>query len=144
MKILVVGCASKGRTTFVKRLMKEKTVRGPPQSNLLFEMDEWTYSPSSNVSSVTFKIWDFSGRVCKHVRLISTCRLLLLQKSYYGNHHCFYSKCAIYLVVFSLQDGDSGVQEIDRWLRNINVSVLLLMLTYIYIYHLSLTNLKST
>lgn len=63
MKILVVGSASKGRTTFVKRLMRERT-RGSFQSNLLFEIDEWTYSPSSNVSPVTFKIWDFSGKVC--------------------------------------------------------------------------------
>ena len=65
MTILVVGCASKGRTTFVKRLMKDKTMKGSSQSNLLFEMDEWTYSPSSNVSPVTFKIWDFSGKVSK-------------------------------------------------------------------------------
>ena len=56
--------------------------------------------------------------------------ILLLQKTFYGNHHCFYSKRAIYLVVFSLQDGDSGVQELDWWLMNINVSVLL----YIHIH----------
>ena len=68
MKLLVVGCASKGRTTFVKRLKKEKALRGLSQSELFFEMDDWTYSPSSNVSPVTFKIWDFSGKVrIKHL-----------------------------------------------------------------------------
>lgn len=30
-------------------------------------------------------------------------------------------------MVFSLQDGDSGVQELDWWLMNINVSVLSLL-----------------
>ena len=47
-----------------------------------------------------------------------------LQKSSYENQRCFYSKHAIYLVVFSLHDGNSGVQELDWWLMNINVSAL--------------------
>ena len=63
MKILVVGSDSKGKTTFVKRMIKEKAIRGSSHSNLIFEMDEWTYSLGSTVAPVTFKIWNFNGKV---------------------------------------------------------------------------------
>lgn len=52
---------------------------------------------------------------------------MLFQNSHYGNHHWFYSKRAIYLLVFSLQDGESGVQELDLWLMNINVSIVVVV-----------------
>ena len=47
----------------MKKLMK-KTPRAASTSNLLFEIDEWTYQPSSSVTPVTFEIWDFSEKVC--------------------------------------------------------------------------------
>lgn len=62
MKLLVVGCANKGRTSVVKKLGK-KTVWTLTHSNLLFEIDEWTYSPSANASPINFNIYDFSGKV---------------------------------------------------------------------------------
>lgn len=67
IKLLVVGCAYKGRTTFVKKLIK-KTSKTSLASNLLFEIDQWMYSPSSTVSPVTFEVWDFSGKVCTHMK----------------------------------------------------------------------------
>ena len=67
MKILVVGSGSKGKTTFVKRLIKERATRGSSQNDLIFEMDEWTYSSGSNVVPVTFKIWNFNGKVSEEI-----------------------------------------------------------------------------
>lgn len=74
MKLLVVGCANKGRTTFVKKLMMKKAPKMSSTSDMLFEIDEWTYSPSSTISPVTFEIWDFNAkvRVCVHVKQILT------------------------------------------------------------------------
>ena len=60
----MIGGANKGKTTFVKGLTNKKGSKPLSQSDKLFEIDEWTYSPSSNASPVTFIIWDFSGKVC--------------------------------------------------------------------------------
>lgn len=62
MKLLVLGCSKKERTTFVKRLTKKtmKTSHG----DMVFEMDEWVYSPSSNIPPVTFDVWNLSRNVC--------------------------------------------------------------------------------
>lgn len=44
------------------------------------------------------------------------------QEQYYATHQCFYSKRSLYLVVFRLADGKKGVNEVDEWMRNIQVS----------------------
>lgn len=44
------------------------------------------------------------------------------QEQYYATHQCFYSKRCLYLVVFRLMDGEKGVNEVDGWMRNIQVS----------------------
>lgn len=44
------------------------------------------------------------------------------QEQYYATHQCFYSKRSLYLVVFRLADGEKGVNEVDEWMRNIQVS----------------------
>ena len=46
-------------------------------------------------------------------------------------NYCFYSKQALYLVVFNLRDGDHGVKELDSLLKNIKVVIRIFLCVYI-------------
>ena len=45
----------------------------------------------------------------------------LLQEDYYATHQCFLSKRSLYLVLWNVNDGDDGINELESWLRNIQV-----------------------
>ena len=47
-------------------------------------------------------IWDFVG-----------------QEEYCAIHQCFLSKRSLYLLVWSIQDGEAGVRRLKTWLENI-------------------------
>jgi len=47
--------------------------------------------------------------------------MLCTQEQSHSLNYCFYSKQAIYLVVFSIIDAKSGIEELDSYLRNIKV-----------------------
>jgi hypothetical protein len=47
--------------------------------------------------------------------------LLLLQEVYHATHQCFYSKRSMYLALFRLTDGEEGIEELEQWLRSVQV-----------------------
>ena len=47
--------------------------------------------------------------------------LLLMQEVYHTTHQCFYSKRSMYLALFRLIDGEKGIEELEPWLRNVQV-----------------------
>ena len=49
--------------------------------------------------------------------------MLHLQDVYQATHQSLYSRRSLYLAVFRLTDGPSGVDELDPWLRNVQVSM---------------------
>ena len=55
-------------------------------------------------------------------QFLSTHVLSCTQGQSHTLNHCFYSKQAIYIVVFSIVDGKSGIEELDTYLRNIKVN----------------------
>ncbi len=55
-------------------------------------------------SEVVFSIWDMAG-----------------QEVYYATHQCFLSRNTLYLVVWSMEEGDKGIDYLKPWLLNIQV-----------------------
>ena len=57
------------------------------------------------MKSVTFYTWDFGG-----------------QEEYYVTHQCFLSTRSLYLVVWDVEKGEEGIDQLGPWLHNIQVS----------------------
>ena len=71
---------------------------------------------------IQFLAWDFAG-----------------QEVYQVTHQCFYSRRAIYLALFRMIDGEEGINELEPWLRNVQVNMYMYMYMYfcsVYMYHL--------
>ena len=99
MKLMLVGLANRGKTTLVKHLQGKECGN---ESTVGVEVSEWWYKPNLRCNLFHFSIWDFGG-----------------QKEYYATHQCFLSLNSLYLVLFNLNDGITGVQELKPWLNNI-------------------------
>ena len=100
MKLMLVGCAERGKTTLVATLQREKYQ--DMERTVGVDVSEWKYQPRYGKPTFQFSIWDFGG-----------------QKEYYSTHQCFLSKRSMYLLVFNLTHSDRGVQEMKPWLNNI-------------------------
>ena len=99
IKMMVVGLANKGKTTLVCRLQGRDV--GPNTATNGVNVSEWVYRHQLR-KTFHFSIWDFGG-----------------QEEYYSIHRCFLSQNSLYLLLFSLKDGEKGVQELKPWLNNI-------------------------
>lgn len=49
----------------------------------------------------------------------------VLQEEYHTTHQCFYSKRSMYLALFRLTDGIKGIEELEEWLRTVQVYIAL-------------------
>ena len=99
IKMMVVGLANKGKTTLVCRLLGKDCEPNAATNGV--DISEWVYRPQLR-RTFYFSIWDFGG-----------------QEDYYSTHQCFLSQRSLYLLLFSLKDGEKGVQELKPWLNNI-------------------------
>ena len=54
---------------------------------------------------IVFSTWDLAG-----------------QEVYYATHQCFLSRNTLYLVVWSMEEGDKGIEYLRPWLLNIQVT----------------------
>ena len=100
IKMMVVGLASKGKTTLVCRLQGKDI--GPNTATNGVDVSEWSYRHPLKATKFHFSIWDFGG-----------------QEEYYSTHQCFLSQHSLYLLLFSLKDGEKDIQELKSWLNNI-------------------------
>ena len=99
MKLMLVGCANRGKTTLVARLQGKEY---GDESTVGVDVSEWWYRPSIGKRAFHFSIWDFGG-----------------QEEYYATHQCFLSQRSLYLLLFNLLHGDKGVEELRPWLNNL-------------------------
>jgi serine/threonine protein kinase/ankyrin repeat protein/GTPase SAR1 family protein len=108
MKLFFIGCGQRGKTTLLKRLRDQQS--GEPDRTEGIDIEEWSCSGGkkklfqSSRQPIHFLAWDFAG-----------------QDVYQVTHQCFYSRRALYLAMFRLTDGDEGVNELESWLRNIQL-----------------------
>jgi len=119
LNLVIVGGNKKGKTSLARRLSKNK-IKSPAPLNEINLLD-WKFSLSASTATTTvdFKIWDFPSqvRISNYVHIDMLCT----QEQSHTFNYCFYSKQAIFLVVFSIANGKSGIEELDAYLRNIKV-----------------------
>ena len=103
MKLMLVGCANRGKTTLVACLQGK---RCGDESTVGVDISEWSYRCSFSRPKFHFSIWDFGG-----------------QEEYYATHQCFLSQESLYLLLFNLMHGREGVKELQPWLNNLALRV---------------------
>ncbi|KAH9518581.1 hypothetical protein Btru_005705, partial [Bulinus truncatus] len=119
MNLMFVGFHKIGKTSLLQRLCEKGKTRNRPthwrdrltktegarQSNLLstvgIDINELIIEKRSK-GPVIFRTWDFGG-----------------QKEYYATHQYFLSPRSLYLVVWSIIEGERGVESLLQWLVNI-------------------------
>ena len=101
MKMMLVGKQAMGKSTIVARLHNKDIGN---ESTVGVDVSEWKYAPAYNKKTFHFSIWDFAG-----------------QEEYYATHQCFLSKRSLYLLVWNVTEGDTGVADLKPWLNNISV-----------------------
>ena len=99
MKLMILGCANRGKTTLAARLQGRDCEN---KSTVGINKSEWQYRPGFSQKMFGFSIWDFGG-----------------QEEYYATHQCFLSQRSLYLLLFNLKKGENGIQELRPWLNNI-------------------------
>ena len=105
MKLMFVGQAARGKTTFVKRLLGKRVKESDNQSTVGIEVNEWTCKGDTG-PPIQFTLWDFGG-----------------QDVYYATHQCFLTKRSLYLLLWKMSDWENGVAELKPWLDNIAARV---------------------
>ena len=105
MKLMLVGQAARGKTTFVKRLLGRKVKETDNQSTVGIEVNEWTCKGDAG-PPIQFTLWDFGG-----------------QDVYYATHQCFLTKRSLYLLLWKMTDWKNGIAELKPWLDNIAARV---------------------
>ena len=101
MKMMILGKQAMGKSTIVAQLCNKDTGN---ESTAGVDITEWKYSPAYNKKTFHFSIWDFAG-----------------QEEYYATHQCFLSKRSLYLLVWKVTEGDTGIADLKPWLDSISV-----------------------
>ena len=99
IKLMLVGCANRGKTTLVARLQGKDCGN---EATVGVDVSDWQFRPGLGRKVFHFSIWDFGG-----------------QEEYYATHQCFLSQRSLYLLLFNLKKGEEGVRELKPWLNNI-------------------------
>ena len=100
MKLMLLGNINRGKTTLVARLQgKEHLPVHDMAIGSGLNVSEWWYRPSIGRRAFHFSIWDFSSETGNP----AICR-------------CFLTQCTLYVLVFNLEHGDKGVEELRPWL----------------------------
>ncbi|XP_076455660.1 LOW QUALITY PROTEIN: leucine-rich repeat serine/threonine-protein kinase 1-like [Babylonia areolata] len=119
MNLMLVGCHKIGKTSLLNRLRKEGRAptkpthwrdrvsneevrpRGKTLSTVGIDINELILDCGSK-GLVHFRTWDFGG-----------------QREYYATHQYFLSPRSLYLVMWSIIEGERGVEGLQQWLINI-------------------------
>jgi leucine-rich repeat kinase 1 len=116
MKLMVVGLQGRGKTTLLSVLRNPTAPLPGNVSTVGVEVVEWSLSPPAHVlrgirknqplqrhqMDIVFSTWDLAG-----------------QEVYYATHQCFLSRNTLYLVVWSMEEGEKGIDYLRPWLLNI-------------------------
>ena len=104
MKLMVLGCTNRGKTTLTAQLRGKKCNDKSTVSEL--NISEWLYRPSVGKTNFCFRIWDFNSE--RDDSIILSCQ-------------CFLTQNSMYLLVFNLLHGNDGIEEMKPWLNNIAI-----------------------
>eukprot|EP00117_Sycon_ciliatum_P025517 scpid2720/ scgid5797/ Leucine-rich repeat serine/threonine-protein kinase 1 len=109
LKLMIVGRHGQGKTTLVKALQhgpgrsKQKQLSTVGVSVQCWCSVTRSTKPFQKAPDpINFCVWDFGG-----------------QEEYYATHQCFLSRRALYIAVWNMETGLSGICELQPWLVNI-------------------------
>lgn len=97
MKIVVLGEPKTGKSTLV-RALRDTDFRQNPGA--VVEVTNWQHKIGVMKKPFHFKIWDLGG-----------------EEWHYDIHQCFFTKNALYVVVFDLTKGEAGLEGMKPWLE---------------------------
>ena len=100
MKLIILGKNGTGKSTLAARLSGKKVNDKPTHS---LDIIKWKYTPSINKKTFHFTIWDFMGRqkCCQY----------------------FFSELSLYLLLWNITEGNTGILELESWLNLISLKV---------------------
>lgn len=119
LKLFFIGCGKRGKTTLLRRLRERQA--GDTERTEGIDIEEWSCKGAkkrlfrATQEPIQFLAWDFAG-----------------QEEYQVTHQCFYSRRALYLALFRLSDGEDGINELEPWLRNVQVHISCLFISMFY------------
>ena len=103
MKLMVLGKHGVGKSTIVARLQSKQI----SSRSCSIAISKWKYSPqSSGKKSFNFRIWDFIHR-----------------EKYDVTYQCFLSKRSMYLLLWNVSEGETGVSSLKPFLDSISTLV---------------------
>jgi len=103
MKLVVLGKCGKGKSTIVARLLG-KQINTESYSIVI---SNWKCTPQSpGKRPFNFRIWHFAH-----------------EEGYDATYHCFLSKRSMYLLLWNINDGDTGVSSLKPYLDCISTQV---------------------
>lgn len=140
LNLTIVGNTESGKTSLMKRLNKKLKRQKLPEYKI--SIYDWKFSPTTSDDVVYFRIWDFPSQVCHmHIYVatyVTSSILCIVTMQFFHiqatTNYYFYSKQAIYLVVFKLTDGENKIKQLDRYLRNIKVCQYKCINAYVFNY----------
>ena len=97
MKVIVLGKEGVGKSTLVARIVGKQVDYNPPHN---LDVTNWKYTPSTNMKTFYFTIWDFVG-----------------YKECYDIFQSFLSIQSLYLLVWNITEGDSGISDLKPWIN---------------------------
>ena len=130
-----MSASSSGKTSPNKKPIGEDAVKYP------VDVWEWSYEPKKKSSktvqdegtnfsgALTFRVWNFSGltvidRILKANGLFLFLFLTFKQEEAVPVQQYFYTRRALYIVMWKVTDGELALNEIYEWLLLIQVSTL--------------------
>ena len=100
-KCILVGEGTVGKTSLLEALRQQPFVENRPTTHGIEIKTFSTTMPESPTGELVLRVWDFGG-----------------QRIYRVTHPFFYSRAAIYLVVWRPREGHDP-QEVEQWIRSI-------------------------
>jgi len=103
MKLMVLGKHGVGKSTIVAKLLGKQI----SSESCSMVISKWKFTPCPSGKRIfNFRIWDFAN-----------------QEGYDATYHCFLSKRSMYLLLWNVTEGDTGVFGLKPYLDCISTQV---------------------
>ncbi|KAK5976329.1 Leucine-rich repeat serine/threonine-protein kinase 1 [Trichostrongylus colubriformis] len=107
LRLLILGGDGVGKSQLWDGLRSEAVLKKSPSQGESVRVAEWKFEAKKQkgetaLGPIAFSAWDFTG-----------------QREYHATHHYFLTRRTLYVVVWRVTDGDLALNDVQRWLINI-------------------------
>ena len=103
LRLMLMGLPGVGKTTLAHLLAKNSSTSASDQGENVF-LSEWSYSPSSNVPTHHYSIWDVPGK-----------------EEYKVAINLFLRKRTLYLLLWNITEGVKGIAALHKVMYNLSI-----------------------